>query len=91
MQRGKRGTAAALPLAGAAAGEAMELDGLSTVTGAVALAPTHEPAAETLDEAGEFDAETGDAPETPVAAAAAGLRPPRPADWGTMTRGQRKY
>ena len=79
-----------LPVAGAAAGEAMELEGFSTVEGAAALAPTHVPAAEALDEAAEFDAETGDAPETPVAAAAAGVRPPRPSNWGSMTRVQRR-
>ena len=33
----------------------------------------------------------GSAAGASEAAAAARVRPPRPADWGTMTRGQRKH
>ena len=73
-------------------GEAIDLDGLSTAAGAAAppLAPTHGPAAETLHEGPEYDAETGDAAEASGAAAAAGVRPPRPSNWGTLTKKQKK-
>jgi len=53
------------------------------------FAPTHEPAAQALDEEAELDADMGDAPEVPTAAAAAGVMPPRPSNWEAMTRGQR--
>ena len=55
----------------------MDLDGFIPPL----LAPTHGPAAETLHEGAEYDAETGDAAEAPEAAAAAGVRPPRPSNW----------
>ena len=74
-------------------GEAIDLDGLSTAAGAAAppLAPTHGPAAETLHEGAEYDAKTGDAAEASEAAAAAGVRPPRPSNWGDMSRRQRQH
>jgi len=66
----------------ATGGGPMDLDSFSTAAGAAAppLAPTHGPAAGTLHEGAEYDMETGNAAEAPVAAAAAGVRPPRPAD-----------
>ena len=75
--------------------DAKDLDGLSTVTGAAAPpgASTHGPAAEAFLEGTEYDAETEDAAEaseTAAAATAARVRPPRPADWGTLTIDQRK-
>ena len=77
----------------ATAGEAMDLDGFSTAAGAAAppLAPTHGPAAETLHEGAEYDTETGGAAEASEAAAAAGVRPPRPSNWGTMTKAQKMH
>jgi len=56
-------------------------------------ATTHGPSAEVLCEGAECDVGMGNAAEASEAAAvaAAQVRPPRPADWGTMTRGQRKY
>ena len=88
------------PEAEATAGEAMDLDGISTAAGPAAPpgATTHGPAAEALQlqtavEGAEYDAETEDGAEVseaPVAATAAvGIRPPRPADWGTLTRVQK--
>ena len=44
------------------------------------LATTHGPAAGVLNERAECDVDMGKAAEAPVAAAAAGVRPPRPAD-----------
>ena len=71
---------------GAPAGEPMDLNGLSTAAGAAPplLAPTHGPAAETLHEGAEYDTESGNAAEASEVAAAAGVRPPRPSNWGTM-------
>ena len=56
------------------------------------LATTHGPAVEVLNEGAECDVDRGNAAEAPEATAAetAGLRPPRPANWGKMTRGQRQ-
>jgi len=53
------------------------------------LAITHGPAAGFLYEGAECDVGMGNAAEAPeaTAAAAAGVRPPRPANWGTMTKG----
>ena len=70
------------PPAQATAGEAMDLDGLSTAAGAVASpGPTmHGPAAEALLEGAEHGAETDVVAGSSDAAAAAGMRPPRPAD-----------
>jgi len=91
----KQHTRLSRPAAEATAGEAMDLGSLSTATEAMAPsgATTHGPELETLLEGVEYDAETKDAAEAPEAAAAAvaRVRPPRPADWGTITRGQRKY
>jgi len=80
------------PAAQAAAGKARDLAGLSTAAAAAAppQATTHGPTAEALLEGEKYGAETEDAAEASGAAAAARLRPPRPADWVTMTRGQRK-
>jgi len=57
------------------------------------LVITHGPATEVLIEGAECDVDMGNAVEASAAtaAAAAGVRPPRPAAWGTMTRGQRKH
>ena len=52
-------------------------------------ATTHGPAAELLYEGEECDVDMG-AALAATAAAAAGV-PPRPSNWGTMTRAQRKY
>ena len=76
------------------AGDAMGLDGLPMAAGAAAppLASTHGPAAEALLEGAECDAETEDVAETSepaAAAAAARVRPPRPSNWGTMTKNQK--
>jgi len=52
------------------------------------------PAAETLYVGTEIDADTVHAAETPVTKTAAGgrhVRTPRPSNWVTITRGQRKY
>ena len=82
------------PTAEATAGQAMDLDGLSTATATAAppRAAIHGPAAEALQDGAEYDAETDDAAEASEseAAAAARVRPPRPSNWGTMTRVQRK-
>ena len=84
------------PAAEATAGEAIDLDDLSTAAGAAPppLAPTHGSAAETLHEGAEHDAETGNAvaaaAEAPVAADALGVRPPKPSYWGAMSGNQRK-
>ena len=76
----------------AMAGEAMDLDGISTA--AAAAAPpretTHGQATEALHEGAEYEAETGNAAETPKAAAVARVRPPSPSNRGSMTRGQRQ-
>ena len=42
--------------------------------------------AELLYEGAEFDVGMGNAAEAPMAAAAAGVRPPRPSNWGSMTK-----
>jgi len=54
-------------------------------------ATTHGPAAKVLNEGAECDVDMGDAAEAPeaTAAAAGGVWPPRPRNWGLMTRGQR--
>jgi len=56
------------------------------------LATTHGPPAKILNEGAGCNADIGNAAEAPVAAAAAAVRvrPPRPANWGTMTRVQRR-
>ena len=54
------------------------------------LAPTHGPAAEALLEGAEHDAETEDLAGASEAAAAEGVRPPRPRNWEAMTRKARK-
>jgi len=57
--------------------------------GNVAVAPVAAAAAEAAGV--RYDAETENAAgSSDVVAAAARVRPPRPADWGTMTRGQRQ-
>ena len=61
-----RGTAAPPPAAGAAAGEAIKLDGLFAVTGAAPSA-AYEPAAEALDKRAGYDTEKRGAIEAPVA------------------------
>jgi len=63
----------------------MDLDGLSTAAGAAASpgVTTHGPAAEVLLEGAECDAETEDTAGSSNAAAAVGIRPPRPVDWAT--------
>ena len=53
-------------------------------------ATMQEPVAEALYEGAECDVEMGNTAEAPVAAAAAGVRPPRPNNWDTITRMQRK-
>ena len=52
---------------------------------------THGPAAEVLYEGAECDVDMGNAAgaSATTAAAAARVRPPRPVNWSTMTRGQR--
>ena len=74
------------------AGEAMDLDGLSTAAGAAASpsATTHGPAAEELLEGAEFDPVTKDMAWPSEAAAAAQVLPPRPADLGAMTKAQQE-
>jgi len=69
----------------------MDLDGLYTAAStAVPLrATTHGPAAETLLDGAEYDAETEDAAGASEAAAAR-VRPPRPSNWGAMTQSQKK-
>ena len=54
-------------------------------------APTHGPAAEALLEGAGYDTETEDAAgaSEAAAAAAARVRPPRPSNWGTMTKNQK--
>ena len=47
--------------------------------------PTRGPVAE---KGAESDADMGKATEAPVKVTGIGMRPPRPVDWGTMTRGQ---
>ena len=54
-------------------------------TGA-APATTHGPAAEALLEEAEYDLETEGAVKASEAAAAARVRPPRPNNWGAMTK-----
>jgi len=51
----------------------------------------HGPALEALLEGAEYDAETEDAAEASEAAATARVRPPKPADWGTIARCRRKF
>ena len=51
-------------------------------------ATMHGPAAEALLEGAEYDAETGDIAGASEAAAA-GVRPPRPSNWGSMTKHQK--
>ena len=56
--------------------------------------PRMGPAAGMFFEGAECEVDMGNAAEasaTTAAAAAAGVRPPRPANWVTMTRAQRKY
>ena len=72
----------------------MNLDGLSTAAGAAPSpgATTHGPAAEALLKGAEYDAETEDSAGASEAAAAAvaRVRPPRPSNWGAMTKKQKK-
>ena len=70
--------------------EAMATGGVAEDGPGAPLATTHGPAAEVLHEGAQCDVDMGNAAEASEAAAAARVRPPRPADWGTMTRGQRK-
>ena len=51
---------------------------------------THRQAAEVLYEGVECDVDMGNAAEAPVEAVAGGMRPPRPTNWGSMTRKARK-
>jgi len=71
------------PAAQATAGEAMDLDGLATAVGAAASpwAAMHGPAAEALLEGAEYGTESEEVAGSSDAAAAAGMRPPRPVDW----------
>ena len=82
------------PTAGSTGGGlgAGDLDGLSAAAGAAAppLAPTHGPAAEALQEGAECDAETEDMAGASEAAAAAGGWPPRPTNWESMSKNQKK-
>ena len=82
------------PAAQATTGGAIDPDGFTTAVGAVEPpgATTHGPAAEALLEEAEYDAETEDAAvaSEAEAAAAALVRPPRPSNWGDMSRGQRQ-
>jgi len=81
------------PAAQATAAGAMDLDGFTTAAEAVAPpgATTHGPAAEALLKGAEYDAETKDVAEaSKAAAAAARVRPPRPSNWGDMSRSQRQ-
>ena len=80
------------PAAEATAGEAVDPDGLSTAVGAVASPGTamQRPAAEAHLEGAEYDAETEDMTGSSKAAAAAGVRPPRPNNWGATTKKQKK-
>ena len=80
------------------AGAEANLDGFTTAVGAVALpgATTRGPAEEAPLEEAECGAEAGDAVEAPetavaVAAAAARVRPPRPSNWGAMTKDQKRH
>jgi len=72
----------------------MDLDGLSTTAGAAA--PTgpnmHKPPTDKVKEGAEYDTKTEDATgaSESAAAAAARVRPPRPADWVAMTKAQRE-
>ena len=74
-------------------GEAMDFDGFTAVADAAAppVAAAHGTAAEALLEGAEYDAETEDAARVVEAATAARARPPRPANWETMTRGHREH
>ena len=81
------------PAAEATAGEAIDLDGLSTAAGAAEqplAPPTHGPAAEALYEGAECDVDMGNAVEAPMPAAEAGVRPPRPSNWESMSKNQNK-
>ena len=55
------------------------------------LATTHGPAAEVLYEGAECDVDMGNVAEAPVAAAAGEVRPPRPANWVTMTKVHKRH
>ena len=72
----------------ATAGEARDLDGLSTA--APPRATTHGPAAEALLEGTKYDAVTEDVAGSSEAAAAAGVRPPRRSNWGATIKKQKK-
>ena len=50
----------------------------------------HGPAAEALLEGAEYCAETEDVAGSLDVAAAAEMQPPRPVDWGAMTKAQRE-
>jgi len=72
------------------AGEAMDLGSLPAAAEAAASpeATTHGPAAEELLDGAEYDAETENKARASEAAAAR-VRPPRPSNWGTMTKVQK--
>jgi len=80
------------PAAEATAGEAMDPDGLSTAVGAAAPpgAAMQRPAAEAHLKGAEYDAETEDMVESLEAAAAAGVRSPRPSNRGAPTKKQKE-
>jgi len=80
---GQMGNASAEAAMTAAAGAAEDRPGAP-------LAITHGPAAEVLYEGAECDVYMRNAAKAPVAAAAAGMRPPRPSNWGSMTKHQKK-
>ena len=72
----------------------MDIYGLSTAAATVAppRATTHGPAAGALLDGAEYDTETEDAAgaSEAVAAAAARVRPPRPSNWESMSKNQKK-
>jgi len=77
----------------ASAEEAMTAAGGAAEDGPGApLATTHGPSAEVLYEGEECDVDIGNAAEPleATAAAAAGVRPPRPSNWSTMTKDQKR-
>jgi len=54
------------------------------------LVITHGPVAEVLYDGAEFDVDVGNAAWALGAAEAARARPPRPSNWGAMSRSQKK-
>jgi len=76
------------------AGEAIDLDGISTAAGAAASpgATTHGPSVEVLCEGAQCNVDMGNAAEAQAAtaAAAAGVRPPKSSNWSAMSKMQKR-